>query len=257
MLRKAFTLIELLVVIAIIALLAAILFPVFAQVRESGRATACRSNLKQIASALTMYRDDFDGWNCRYRVCPDRDGDEFCFSLADQSESTGPNEMWWAPVDRQGKMAGQKIDFTLPARNVDCPGLLNPYVRNYGIFRCPDYVGQVGYAMSFINGGPMGVQDSGVIGRFPDAGRIMVVWDHTNGPGCGGAATTGNSASQRPPFTPVTGPAGAIHYPPRHNDSLNVLFYDGHAASRKPSTFRESDFRAPGSAPPANPPLPP
>ena len=38
---------------------------------------------------------------------------------------------------------------------------------------------------------------------------------------------------------------------------LNVLFYDGHVAARKPTTFRDSDFRAPGSPPPANPPLPP
>jgi prepilin-type N-terminal cleavage/methylation domain-containing protein len=56
----AFTLIELLVVIAIIAILAAILFPVFAQAREKGRQAACLSNTKQIALALSMYTQDFD-----------------------------------------------------------------------------------------------------------------------------------------------------------------------------------------------------
>src|SRR5262245_45063190 len=58
--RTAFTLIELLVVIAIIAILAAILFPVFAQAREAARKASCQSNMKQIATALMMYAQDYD-----------------------------------------------------------------------------------------------------------------------------------------------------------------------------------------------------
>ena len=58
--RRAFTLIELLVVIAILAILAAILFPVFAQAREKARSTSCLSNLKQLGVGLTLYIDDFD-----------------------------------------------------------------------------------------------------------------------------------------------------------------------------------------------------
>ena len=58
--RSGFTLIELLVVIAIIAILAAILFPVFAQAREKARQAACLSNEKQIGNALMMYVQDFD-----------------------------------------------------------------------------------------------------------------------------------------------------------------------------------------------------
>src|SRR5688572_25092696 len=59
--KTGFTLIELLVVIAIIALLAAILFPVFSRARENARRASCQSNLKQIALGALQYVSDYDG----------------------------------------------------------------------------------------------------------------------------------------------------------------------------------------------------
>ncbi len=65
--RHAFTLVELLVVIAVIALLAAILFPVFAQAREKARQTSCLSNLRQLGTGMSMYFQDYDD---RYPIVP-------------------------------------------------------------------------------------------------------------------------------------------------------------------------------------------
>lgn len=78
MTRRGFTLIELLVVIAIIAILAAILFPVFAKAREKARQSSCSSNLKQIALGGIMYAQDYDettpGHGCGYL-----DGGQVCY----------------------------------------------------------------------------------------------------------------------------------------------------------------------------------
>ena len=68
--RPAFTLIELLVVIAIIAILAAILFPVFARARENARRSSCQSNLKQIALGMLQYTQDYDEKFAKQNIVP-------------------------------------------------------------------------------------------------------------------------------------------------------------------------------------------
>lgn len=95
---RGFTLIELLVVIAIIAILAAILFPVFARAREKARTASCQSNLKQIVLAAHMYANDYD---------------ETWVAMWTESWFQGQSgRNWWM-------------------------GLLQPYVKNVQIFACP------------------------------------------------------------------------------------------------------------------------
>ncbi len=72
--RKGFTLIELLVVIAIIAILAAILFPVFAKAREKARQTSCLSNVRQWGTAFMAYAQDYDETNCPTAILNPADG---------------------------------------------------------------------------------------------------------------------------------------------------------------------------------------
>ncbi|HEX9996387.1 MAG TPA: DUF1559 domain-containing protein [Abditibacterium sp.] len=88
--RLAFTLIELLVVISIIAILAAILFPVFGRARENARRASCQSNLKQIGLALQMYMQDFDS---RVPICVDN-------STLSPTDDSG---YWWVTLFKYTK----------------------------------------------------------------------------------------------------------------------------------------------------------
>ena len=107
--RRGFTLIELLVVIAIIAILAAILFPVFAQAREKARAISCLSNIKQVNLGFQMYMQDYDEmWLFRPGHTPSASG--YCD---------------WKYV------CGNDI----PAQ--DWQDVIQPYIKNYAIFDCP------------------------------------------------------------------------------------------------------------------------
>ena len=98
--HQAFTLIELLVVIAIIAILAAILFPVFAQAKAAAKTSVCLSNMKQLGLAVLMYDNDFDD------VVPES-------------------------VDQDANMSSTPYSYLLWTHRV------YPYVKNAGIWKCP------------------------------------------------------------------------------------------------------------------------
>ena len=115
--RKAFTLIELLVVIAIIAILAAILFPVFAQAKAAAKKTACLSNMKQLGLAQNIYINDFD----------------------DAMPYTGDNGGFWAwfPSEPCDPNVGCPGGFLDPRSFQNWGAELYPYCKNLGIFLCP------------------------------------------------------------------------------------------------------------------------
>src|SRR5207302_4193588 len=102
--KQGFTLIELLVVIAIIAILAAILFPVFAKAREKARQASCTSNVKQLMLAWHMYIQDNDETLLPYS-----------FPLANGSQD--------------GSSGGYACNWNV---------VLQPYIKNTQIIRCPD-----------------------------------------------------------------------------------------------------------------------
>jgi prepilin-type N-terminal cleavage/methylation domain-containing protein/prepilin-type processing-associated H-X9-DG protein len=118
--KRGFTLIELLVVIAIIAILAAILFPVFAQAREKARQASCLSNVKQIALGLHMYIQDYD-----------ENTPGGCFAAYGCSDAYGTESFL---IDETG------------ARSETCCRYsalwpLMPYTKNEGVFVCPSVTG--------------------------------------------------------------------------------------------------------------------
>jgi len=115
--RRAFTLIELLVVIAIIALLAAILFPVFELAREKARSASCQSNLKQIGLGLTQYEQDFDEELPLGEIYP---FGPIAVACAGAQLSTGPQFATnWGPQPMW-------------------MGYIYPYTKSTQIYYCPD-----------------------------------------------------------------------------------------------------------------------
>lgn len=217
--KRAFTLIELLVVIAIIAILAAILFPVFAQAREKARGISCLSNLKQSGTATTLYVQDYD--------------EAFPINLYITADSSGPcvnsfyNEI--SPYQKSSQImqcpskptavdfiAGWSVISSVTGLPSLCTG--NPPLRylsynfNYAVIE---------------NGSP-----SNIFGDDPSrAVKRLAQFEYP--------ADTGLISDGVPSIQPVNGPpdfACGVFYSPvdaRHSLFLNANFVDSHAKAVK------------------------
>jgi prepilin-type N-terminal cleavage/methylation domain-containing protein len=124
-LKRAFTLIELLVVIAIIGILAAILFPVFAQAKKSAQQTVCISNMRQIGLAFALYAGDFD--------------ESWVPSVTNNPILGFPAQQPWIGFDTQNGSGygGWFGNMLAPATRPTRPGGLDPYLKNDDVKRCP------------------------------------------------------------------------------------------------------------------------
>jgi prepilin-type N-terminal cleavage/methylation domain-containing protein/prepilin-type processing-associated H-X9-DG protein len=221
--KKGFTLIELLVVIAIIAILAAILFPVFARARENARRASCQSNLKQIGLSLIQYAQDYDE-----RVA-----------------------VWNQSVP--GYVAPTGYPSNPAAGEMRWPDAIQPYVKSTQIFNCPSstpatYPGAAftlpknmhyGYnyrALSFAGcpsncGVDLNQFQSGPPAYFLGANMAAIenssgtLWVVENDPSAGTdtlRAGPGDGAS-----------APSSYVADRHLETLNCLFIDGHVKAMK------------------------
>jgi prepilin-type N-terminal cleavage/methylation domain-containing protein/prepilin-type processing-associated H-X9-DG protein len=198
-----FTLIELLVVIAIIAILAAILFPVFAKAREKARQSSCLSNFKQVSLACLQYAQDYD---------------EQMTNLGDYPPGAGAVVAWWW-------------------KHVE------PYMKNTQCLYCPSMKDDfgIGYNSQIssywgVGGGRTGISKG--LGEFvrpsedimlAEMGRAGTTQKQGNvdyAGGCYGCCAGFGIASTRGTF--VNGPPLANSAAERHNGGANIAFIDGH-----------------------------
>ena len=197
--NSGFTLVELLVVIAIIAILAAILFPVFTNAKEEARRTRCLSNLKQIAAAWLLYADNNNG-----RACPSYYWQDGCMYSWDFT--IGPT--------------GWKL------------GLLGPYTRSGELQSCPSFHGEAwdrpytgyGYNATYIGGdaNPFGiVRPPCLVHHIAQPSHTAVFADA----GFGNPVSAHNYLRAPSDRTVGTFRVATVHF--RHNGWANVAYADG------------------------------
>ena len=238
--RSGFTLIELLVVIAIIAILAAILFPVFAQAREKARAVSCLSNEKQIGTAIIMYTQDFD------ENLPNYGGFEFRVQN---------------PLDPNDKPGGSTGGGRWPLWQ----GSIFPYTKSWEVYNCPSdpyrkvtaidryYYLSYGYNYGYLStfddsAGPqrwVGISQAAILrpaqiicvadngGKDP-ANTVYVAGNEIDPPDADpstqtfyGASSVGWGTDNGSYCVGQAGLTGCVAL--RHQDGANFVFCDGHA----------------------------
>jgi prepilin-type N-terminal cleavage/methylation domain-containing protein/prepilin-type processing-associated H-X9-DG protein len=211
---RAFTLIELLVVIAIIAILAAILFPVFARARENARRASCQSNLKQIGIGIMQYVQDYDE-----RV------------PARWNTGGGGTSYWMSVIYPYIK---SKQVYTCPSAPKVAGGFY-PSDDTNGLWTSTDSI-TYGYSPSMTTG------VSGIkITQIDTVADVFTLWDIT---------TTGTNVSsptaqmQPSAYTVTDGRTDMMRVQPgRHFDGDNYAFADGHVKYLVRSNVRYDDAR--------------
>ena len=207
--------IELLVVIAIIAILAAILFPVFARAREKARQTSCLSNMKQIGLAVNMYVQDYDERYPQkyYGTDASRDNENFGFNFRELLLPYIKNDQVWQCPSRE-------------------PDLRDCHWTGYDWGRgSRAWLGRLHGGSYTLNcgryGRPAGSRDEGVsavrAAEIKDvAGTVFVI--------------EADCLFMNPGFTWRDDPYDCDHMEYPHNDGFNATFCDGHAKWQKETT---------------------
>jgi prepilin-type N-terminal cleavage/methylation domain-containing protein/prepilin-type processing-associated H-X9-DG protein len=196
--RHGFTLIELLVVIAIIAILAAILFPVFAQARDKARGAACLSNQKQLATAMYMYMQDYDEqfpvW--RYNVPKSVENPNAKVTWVENLQPYAKNKrIWICPSD------------TTPGVDRSKPTGQNSYWLNAYIFR---------WSGNEIKNAP------------PSLTLAAVPYPATTIVFCDGPTNDGNHVWPGPPHEWCLNAKYCIDSETRHSGGIYFIFADAH-----------------------------
>jgi len=222
---SGFTLVELLVVIAVVAIIAAILFPVFARVREKARQITCLSNLRQLTLAFAEYTDDNDG------VLPG--------AIDVGNGGAGVSGGWMF------------LDATADTKFNPAAGSLYPYVKNAQVYVCPDDGdGQQSgdsYAVNSctIERNPSGSTDT----QQPHPGRSLALFDNPS--------TFLLLGEEGDPSLPGVSTDDAILWYPvnllsgRHSGGSNISFVDGHIKWYTPASVDANNFETGGAGGPS------